>query len=126
MRVGRRAGVEGCLGVGLRFGGVERAAVPAAAVDEAGEAVRTENEIGFHAKRLQLQTCNFPLERSSSPPAGDAVRAEERDEAQLGAALPRERRADTTAERILRVKMSVIEPSVRRCAALTTPDLWKT
>ena len=42
------------------------------------------------------------------------------------AALPRERLADITAERFLQVKMSVIEPSVRRCGALTNPDLSKT
>ena len=71
-------------GVGLGPGGVERAAVPEAAVDENGEPARAEDEVGFYAEFLQLQTFNFPLERSSSPPAGDAVGAKDRDEPQLG------------------------------------------
>jgi len=70
--------------VGLGLGGVERAAVPEAAVDENGEFARTEDEVGFYAEFLQLQTFNFPLERSSPPPAGDAVGAKDRDEPQLG------------------------------------------
>ena len=74
-------------GVAFRRGGVERSAVPKATVDEDSQAMRSEDEVGFYPKRLQLQPCNFPLEQSSSPPAGDAVRAEERDEAQLGGGI---------------------------------------
>ena len=58
------------LGILLGRRGVEGAAVPEAAVDEDGEAVRAENEVGFHAEGLQLQTFTFPLERSASAPAG--------------------------------------------------------
>ncbi len=76
---------EGGVGFGRR--GVERAAVSEAAVDEDGKFVWAEDEVGFCAEGLQLQTFNFPLERSSSPPAGDAVGAEERDEAQLGGGI---------------------------------------
>ena len=71
-------------GVGLGRGGVERAAVPEAAVDEDGEPARAEDEVGSDAEFLQLQTFTFPLERSSPPPAGDAVGAKDRDEPQLG------------------------------------------
>ena len=113
-------------GVGFRLRGVEWAAVPAAAVDEDGQALRSENEVRVHLEGLHLQPCNFPLERSSSPPAGDAVGAKDCESRSSVAALPRERMADITAERFLRVKMSIIEPRVRRCGALTTPDLWKT
>lgn len=67
-------------GVGFRLSGVERAAGPKAAVDEHAEAVPAENEVGLCAKFLQLQTLNFPLERSSSPPTGVTVGAEESDE----------------------------------------------
>ena len=74
-------------GVGFRLRGVERAAVPEADVDENGEAVRPENKVGFHAERLQLQPFNFPLERSSSPPTGDAVCAHDCDQPKLGVAV---------------------------------------
>ena len=71
-------------GVRLRRRGVQRAAVPEATVDEDGEAVCPEDKVGFHAEGLQLQPFAFPPERGSSAPAGEAVGAEERDEAQLG------------------------------------------
>ena len=100
--------------------------MPAAAVDEDGSALRSENEVGFYPKRLHLHPYNFPLERSAPPPAGDAVGAKDCESRSSVAALPRERMADITAERFLRVKMSIIEPRVRRDSALTTPDLWKT
>jgi hypothetical protein len=41
-------------GVGFRLRGVERAAVPKAAVDEDGESACAENEIGLHAEFFQL------------------------------------------------------------------------
>ena len=64
--------------------GVAWAAVPAAAVDEDGSALRSEHEVWVHPEGLHLQPCNFPLERSSPPPAGDAVGAKDRDEPPLG------------------------------------------
>ena len=70
--------------VGLGPGGVERAAVPETAVDEDGESACAEDEVGFYAEFFLPQAFNFPLERSSSPPAGDAVGAKDRDEPQLG------------------------------------------
>ena len=100
--------------------------MPAAAVDEDGQALRSEDEVWVHPEGLHLQPCNFPLERSAPPPAGDAVGAKDCESRSSVAALPRERMADITAERFLRVKMSIIEPRVRRDSALTTPDLWKT
>ena len=59
---------EGGVGFGRR--GVERAAGPETAVDEDGEAVRAEDEVGFHAEGLQPRPFAFPPERSSSPPTG--------------------------------------------------------
>lgn len=74
-------------GIGFRRRGVDRAAVPKAAVDEDGEAVRPENKVGFHAEGLQLQAFSFPLERSSSPPAGDAAGANDCDQPKLRGAV---------------------------------------
>jgi len=59
-------------GVGFGLSGVERTTVPETAVDEEGEFARAENEVGLAEKR--------PV----SSPSGDAVGAEDRDEAQLG------------------------------------------
>ena len=59
-------------GVGLGLGGVERAAVPEAPVDEDGEFARAEDEVGPIEERLV------------TPSAGDAVKTEDRRETQLG------------------------------------------
>jgi len=89
---------------------VERAAVPAAAVDEDGSALRPEDDVGFHAKRLHLQPCNFPLERRASPPAGVTVGAQESAiRSSSVAQLPCERMADITTERFRLVTMSVTD-----------------
>ena len=114
------------LGILLGLGGVERAAVPEAAVDEDGEAVGPEDEVGFHAEGLQPRPFAFP--RSVAPrrqPVMPWARRRARRRSSV-AALPRERMADITAERFFRLKRSGIEPSVRRWGALTTHDLWKT
>jgi putative restriction endonuclease len=59
-------------GVGFGLRGVERATVPKAAVNEDGEFAHGENEVGFAE------------EQPVSSPAGDAIGAEDRDEAELG------------------------------------------
>ena len=81
----RRFAPEG--GVRFRRRGVEGAAGTEAAVDEDGEAVRAENEVGFHAEGLQPRPFAFSPERGTAAPAGDAVGAEERYEAQLGGCI---------------------------------------
>ena len=81
----RRFAPEG--GVGFRRRGVERAAGSEAAVDENGEPVRAEDEVRFHAEGLQPRPFAFPPERGTAAPAGDAVGAEERYEAQLGGCI---------------------------------------
>ena len=58
--------------VGFRAAVVFRATVPVAAVDEKCEALRRENEIGLAG------------EFAVAPPAGDAVGAEDGDEAEFG------------------------------------------
>ena len=71
-------------GVLLGLRGMERAAMPEAAVDEDGEAVRAEDEVGHPAEGFFRRARSGPAERGSSAPAREAVGAEERDEAQFG------------------------------------------
>ena len=61
--------------VGLRLRAVNRTAVPEATVNEDDEFVRGENKIWFAEQRL------------TPSPACDAVRAQQSDEAKLGAAI---------------------------------------
>ena len=49
---------------------VERAAGPEPGVDEDGEAVRAEDEVGFHAEGLQVRPFAFPPERGTAAPGG--------------------------------------------------------
>jgi len=69
------------LGVLLGLGGVERAAMPEAAVHEDGEFMSAKHKVRPH---LKLHLVRLKLERSSTPPAGDAERAKDGDEPQLG------------------------------------------
>jgi hypothetical protein len=78
---------------GSRPGGVLRAAMPEAAVDEDGDVKPRENKIGFHPASapwfgfLILVPCSLGLERKrlSSPPARDAIRSENLNQPQFGA-----------------------------------------
>jgi len=96
---------EGGVGFGRR--GVERAAGPAAVVDENGEAVRKAKS---GLTRKAFNSSPSPFRRSEAPrrqPVKWRARKSARRRSSV-AALPRERIADITAERFFRVKISAM------------------
>ena len=75
-------------GVGLGPDGVERAVMPEAAVDEIGELVCMENEVGLYPEDSPFCAVGRQPERNAAAPDGGAVGAHGRHQSPLYVLVP--------------------------------------